>query len=106
MLGVEVIAMKVLLAAGALLVPVVLLLLRWMFGRMGTLLDLLAIACGYYAGIVIAIVVYDSIAHGMVLSTEVHKVLNMPLFLLAGSYLGNYGMYRLLLTAWREYRGR
>ncbi|MDF2669593.1 MAG: hypothetical protein K0R67_1899 [Paenibacillus sp.] len=96
--------MKLLIVAGTIIVPVLMLVLQWTSITIKRIMDGLVIVCAFITAITIAFVVQQSISSDTVFTTDVHKVFHNKVFLLASSYLGLYGLYRMLLGLLREYR--
>ncbi|WJH32452.1 transposase [Paenibacillus aurantius] len=88
--------MSLLLAVGVVLGPVLLLAAEWIAGRYRWLSDALAWVAAVVFGIIAAQAVYEIRRDGTVFMTNVHKVFENELFLLAGAYLGLYGIARIL----------
>jgi len=88
---------------GAVFVPVAMFVLRRR--RYAYLFDLLAALALLLANLSAARAVLDIKVTGTEFTTHVHEIFNDPLFLLSGSYLGVYAVYRLLVTTahtWSE----
>lgn len=96
--------MKVLIVAGTIVSPFILLGLHWFSFKIKIALDALALLCAFIFAITIGLAVEQSISNDTVFTTDVHKVLHYGLFRWAASYLGLYGLYRLLLCVLMEYR--
>ncbi|GIP39017.1 hypothetical protein J31TS4_22970 [Paenibacillus sp. J31TS4] len=61
---------------------------------------------GWAFGSIAAFAVYDIRRDGTVFMTSVHAVFLNPVFLLAGAYLGVYGLYLLVVRTLSSWRGR
>lgn len=96
--------MTFLIVAGTIVFPFILLGLQWFSFKIKIAMEVLAVLCAFVVAGKIALVVEQSIANGTIFTTDVHKILHNGLFLWASSYLGLYGLYRLLLHVIREYR--
>jgi uncharacterized membrane protein YraQ (UPF0718 family) len=96
--------MSFLIVAGTIVSPFILLGLHWFSFKVKLTLDALALLCAFIVAVTIGLVVEQSISTDTVFTTDVHKVLHNGLFLWTASYLGLYGLYRLLLYVLREYR--
>ncbi|MBP1993318.1 transposase [Paenibacillus eucommiae] len=96
--------MTILIFLSAVAIPFLLLLLAWGMPAMKLLIDGIAVLSGYVFVIITALAVYQIIRDNTVFMTNIHNVFNNPAFLASGAYLGNYGLYKLLLMFFKQWR--
>ncbi|OXM87577.1 transposase [Paenibacillus rigui] len=77
-------------------VPLLMLLLRAFWPKLGVVWNILAIGCALVAGPIVSYAVYGILRDNTVFMTQIHAVFLNPLFLLCGSYLGVYFIYLLI----------
>ncbi|ANC76325.1 transposase [Fictibacillus phosphorivorans] len=89
--------MKLLILVGSLLVPVGMFWLQTVWPKSRLLFNVIAIIAALIFGDLAAIAIQQIIHDNTVFMTNIHGVLLNPFFLVAGSYLGVYLIYRLIL---------
>jgi hypothetical protein len=96
--------MAFLLVVGIFILPVLMLLTERLVQYARITMDLLAVVCAICFGIITALSVYDIRRHHTIFMTDIHKVFDNWLYLITGSYLGLYGIARLIAFAARRVR--
>jgi|SRR5690625_73703 len=98
-----IIIVKVLLIAGSIVLPLLMIYVQCHWKRMSTLLNILMILSAITFGNITALSIYQIIRDNTVFMTAIHGVFLNPLFLVTGIYIGLYTIYRLLLLSKKEW---
>lgn len=67
--------------------------------------NLLSIFALLIFGNIAALSIYQVIRDGIVYTTTIHGIFLNPYFLIAGSYIGIYILYRVFLLSMKEHQG-
>lgn len=89
--------MKSMLIIGSIIFPLIMFFSAKNLLKLQVIYNLLAIIAGLVFGNIASISIYSIIKNETVFTPAIHAVFLNPLFLIAGSYLGLYALYRLLL---------
>ncbi len=89
--------MKVLIIASTIAVPTLMLYLQYLSDRFRLFFNVVAIISSIIFGCIAATSIYQIIVDDAVFMTTIHAIFLNPLFLVVGSYLGMFIIYRLLL---------
>jgi hypothetical protein len=92
--------MKLLLIFGSVVVPVLMILLQIIWFKLRLVFNTAAILSALVFGNISSLAIYGIIKDKTVFMTNIHGIFLNPLFLLTGSYLGVYFIYRLVLLTW------
>ncbi|RED51927.1 transposase [Cohnella lupini] len=94
--------MKILIVAGSIVVPLIMVMLRKYWVKSQTVFNALSILSALVFGNIAAISVQEIIEDHTVFMTNIHEVFLNPYFLSTGAYIGVYLLYRLLLISMEE----
>lgn len=94
--------MKALLIAGSIIFPVIMFYSQKLWIRLRLIYNLVAIIAVLVFGNIASLSIYKIIKDKTVFMTAIHAVFLNPIFLIAGSYIGIYVLYRLLLLSMKE----
>lgn len=94
--------MKTFLVMGSILAPLALYLFQKIWMQSRWLFNSIALISALVFGNITAFAIYEIIRNQTVFMTSIHALFLNPFFLLTGSYLGVYFLYRLLLLTWDE----
>jgi len=97
------IILKILLIAGSIVLPLLMIYVQCHWRGMSTLLNILMILSTIIFGNIAALSIYQIIRDNTVFMTAIHGVFLNPLFLVTGIYIGLYTIYRLLLLSKKEW---
>ncbi|MBN3554637.1 transposase [Fictibacillus nanhaiensis] len=89
--------MKLLIFVASLLFPVCMFWLQTIWPKSLLLFNIIAVMAALIFGNLVANAIQQTIKDSTVFMTNIHGVLLNPFFLVAGSYLGVYLIYRLIL---------
>ncbi|MEC0094171.1 transposase [Paenibacillus macquariensis] len=94
--------MKILIILGSILIPIAMLVIQknWMKWRI--LFNVVSVVSACIFGDIATLAIYEIIKDNTVFMTNIHAIFLNPLFLVTGSYLGIYFLYRLILVAVKE----
>ncbi|MCY9772989.1 transposase [Paenibacillus larvae] len=98
----EVMMMKLLIILGSVIAPFLMILCQKIRFKFRLFFNVLAILSALVFGNISSISIYGIIKDQTVFMTNIHGIFLNPLFLLTGSYLGIYLIYRLALLALDE----
>lgn len=91
--------MKIILIAGSIVFPLIMFYSQKIWIRLRLIYNLVSIIAVLVFGNISSLSIYKIIEDKTVFMTAIHAVFLNPLFLLAGSYIGVYVLYRLLLLS-------
>ncbi|MDT2240231.1 transposase [Paenibacillus larvae] len=94
--------MKLLIILGSVIAPFLMILCQKIRFKFRLFFNVLAILSALVFGNISSISIYGIIKDQTVFMTNIHGIFLNPLFLLTGSYLGIYLIYRLALLALDE----
>jgi hypothetical protein len=94
--------MKLLIIFGSVIAPFLMILCQKIRFKFRLFFNVLAILSALVFGNISSISIYGIIKDQTVFMTNIHGIFLNPLFLLTGSYLGIYLIYRLALLALDE----
>ena len=94
--------MKFILIAGSIVLPLIMIYLHYHWVKFPLLSNIIMILVVITFVNIAAISIYQIIVDNEVFMTAIHGVFLNPLFLIAGSYIGLYTTYRLLLLVKKE----
>lgn len=100
--GIEVIVMKLLLIFSSIVVPFLMILSQKIWIKLRLFFNVVAILSALVFGNISSLVIYGIIKDKTVFMTNIHGIFLNPLFLLTGSYLGVYFIYRMVLLTLDE----
>ena len=89
--------MKILLIAGSILGPILMVVLQKKWDKLYTVFTIIAIISALVFGNIASIAIYNIIIDHAVFMTKIHGVFLNPFFLITGAYLGVYYLYTLIL---------
>lgn len=89
--------MKILLIAGSIILPLIMLYTQHHWFRLRIIYDAAAIIALLIFGNIASLSIYQIIIDNTVFMTEIHAIFLNPYFLISGSYIGVYILYQLLL---------
>ena len=89
--------MKFLLISSSIGVPLLMVLLQKMWLKLRLFFNVAAILSALVFGNISSLAIYGIIRDKTVFMTNIHGIFLNPLFLLTGSYLGVYFIYRMVL---------
>src|SRR5690554_2311222 len=95
--------MKILLVIGSIIVPAMMFFIQRYWRAFRLVFNLLAIIATLVFGNIASLSIYQVIKDNMVLMTNIHSIFLNPFFLISGSYIGIYFIYRLVLLTMEEY---
>jgi heme/copper-type cytochrome/quinol oxidase subunit 3 len=93
----EVIIMKLILVAGSIIVPIIMVALQKKWLKLRTFFTIAAIITALIFGNIASIAIFNIIKDGTVFMTKIHGIFLNPYFLISGAYLGMYFLYSMLL---------
>ncbi|TFJ91963.1 transposase [Lentibacillus salicampi] len=94
--------MKLFLVAGSIVLSVVMYLTQNHWYRLRFIFNVAAVICALIFGNITSLSIYQIIKDGTVMMTAIHAVFLNPLFLMTGSFLGLYMIYRILAAVIEE----
>ncbi|WP_047985891.1 hypothetical protein [Ornithinibacillus californiensis] len=94
--------MEFLLIAGIIILPVVMLWIVNIWGNFRSFFNVTAVLSAMIFGIISSISVHEVIVNQTVMMTTIHAIFLNPFFIISGSYLGLYLLYRLLIILFKE----
>jgi uncharacterized membrane protein len=94
--------MKFLLMLGSIVGPILMILFQKIWCKLRLLYNVVAILSSIVFGNILSFAIYEVIKDKTVFMTNIHGILLNPLFLLTGSFLGVYFIYRLVLLTFDE----
>jgi hypothetical protein len=94
--------MKLLFMLGSIVAPFLMILFQKIWCKLRLLYNVAAILSTLVFGNILSFAIYEVIKDNTVFMTQIHGILLNPLFLLTGSYLGVYFIYRLVLLTFDE----
>ncbi|MEX2461206.1 MAG: transposase [Paenibacillaceae bacterium] len=94
--------MKILIILGSVFTPILMLLMQKYWIKWRILLNVVSILSAFIIGNIAALSIYEIIKDNTVFMTNIHAIFLNPFFLITGSYLGVYFLYRLILVALKE----
>lgn len=94
--------MKALLVLGSVIFPLIMFFLQRKWIRFRLVFNLSAIIATLVFANISSLSIYQIIIDNTVLMTNIHKIFLNPYFLITGSYIGVYVLYRLLILTMRE----
>jgi hypothetical protein len=100
--GIEVIIMKLLLIFGSIVVPFLMFVFQKIRLKLRLFYNVVAILSALVFGNISSLAIYGIIKDKTVFMTNIHGIFLNPLFLLTGSYLGIYFIYRMVLLTLDE----
>jgi len=96
--------MKLLIILGSVVGPIIMVYLQKLWPRIEPLYHVLAYISVLVFGNIAALAIYGIIRDKTVFMTEIHGIFLNPWFLLTGSYLGVYLVYKIIGWAMEETR--
>lgn len=94
--------MKTILIAGSIIFPLIMFYSLKFWIRLRLIYNVVAIIAALVFGNIASLSIYKIIKDKTVFMTAIHAVFLNPIFLIAGSYIGIYVLYRLLLLSMEE----
>lgn len=94
--------MQILIVLGSVFTPIVMLVIQRKWMKWRVLFNGASILSAVVFGDIAAIAIYEILKDNTVFMTNIHAIFLNPLFLITGSYLGVYLLYRLMLMAIEE----
>jgi hypothetical protein len=94
--------LNILLIAGSVILPLFMYYSRKFWVQLRFLYNLIAIIALLVFGNIASLSVYKIIKDNTVFMTAIHGIFLNPFFLAAGSYIGIYFLYRLILLSMEE----
>src|SRR5699024_2846286 len=94
--------MKVMLIAGSIILPLIMFYSQKHWLRLRFIYNFVAIIAALVFGNIASLSIYKIIKDKTVFMTSIHAIFLNPFFLIAGSYIGIYALYRLLLLSLEE----
>lgn len=94
--------MKIILIAGSIVFPLIMFYSQKSWIRLRLIYNLATIVAALVFGNIASLSIYKIIEDKTVFMTAIHAVFLDPFFLIAGSYIGIYTLYRLLLLSMEE----
>ncbi|MGY0694131.1 transposase [Virgibacillus sp. FSP13] len=88
--------MRALLVAGSIATPIIMFYLQKRWIKFRLIFNLGAILSALIFGNIASLSIYQIIKDDMVFMTTIHAIFLNPFFLITGSYIGLYILYRLL----------
>lgn len=96
--------MKIMVAIGVILLPIILLQIYSLLGRWRFILDGIAVISAMLFGITSATAVYQIRRDGTIFMTNIHQLFDNYTFLISGAYLGIYGLSMLIRYFVKQYK--
>jgi len=93
---------RILLIAGSIILPLLMFYSQKLWLQLRFIYNLVAIIAALVFGNIASLSIYKIIRDNKVFMTSIHGIFLNPFFLIAGSYLGIYVLYRLLLLSKEE----
>jgi|SRR5690625_4582616 len=93
---------RIMLIVGSIVLPILMFYLQKHWVRLRGIYNLIAIIAVLAFGNIASLSIYKIIKDGTVFMTAIHGIFLNPFFLIAGSYIGLYVLYRLLLLCMGE----
>jgi len=94
--------MKIILVAGSAVLPLIMFYSEKLWIRLRSIYNFISIIALFVFGNIASISIYKIITDGKVFMTAIHEIFLNPFFLITGSYIGIYVLYRLLLLSTNE----
>jgi len=94
--------MKTILIAGSFIAPLIMFYSQKRWKRLRLIYNLVTIIAVLVFGNIASLSIYKIIIDKTVFMTSIHAVFLNPFFLISGSYIGIYVLYRLLLLTMEE----
>ncbi|SFB36233.1 hypothetical protein SAMN04488072_11933 [Lentibacillus halodurans] len=94
--------MKIFLVAGSIVLPVIMYLTQNNWNRLRFMFNLAAVISALIFGNIASLSVYQIIKNETVMMINIHAIFLNPLFLITGSYLGLYIIFRLLAAVMED----
>jgi hypothetical protein len=94
--------MEFLLIAGIIILPVAMLWIVNIWRNFRSFFNVTAVLSAMIFGIISSISVHEVIVNQTVMMTTIHAIFLNPFFIISGSYLGLYLLYRLLIILFKE----
>ncbi|MEO4052983.1 transposase [Solibacillus sp. CAU 1738] len=89
--------MKLILVVMSIFLPIAMFVMQRFFGKTRILFNALAILSALIFGNIASLAIYEILKDRTVFMTNIHAIFLNPYFLITGSYLGIYIIYRLLV---------
>ncbi|MEN1970496.1 transposase [Lentibacillus sp. N15] len=90
------------LIAGSIILPLLMFYTQQIWPRLRFIYNLVSIVAVLVFGNIASLSIYQIIIDKTVFMTAIHAIFLNPFFLIAGSYIGVYILYRLLLLSLEE----
>lgn len=97
--------MKIMLVIGSIALPIFMFFTQKRWGRLRDIYHIIAMIAVLVFGNIASLSIYTIIKEGTVFMTAIHGIFLNPFFLMAGSYIGVYVLYGLLLLSAENQRG-
>ncbi|MGE7835412.1 transposase [Viridibacillus arvi] len=94
--------MKILLVLSSIVLPIIMVYLQNKNKMIAMLFNIIAVISTIIFGSIASTSIYQIIIDNAVFMTTIHKVFLNPLFLITGSYLGIFIIYRLMILTLDE----
>lgn len=94
--------MKMLLISGSIMLPLLMVYSQKLSTKFNLIYNILAIITILVFGNIASLSIYKIIQENSVFMTAIHAVFLNPYFLITGSYIGIYVLYRILLLSMEE----
>lgn len=94
--------MKFLLILGSIAIPVLMILIRRILPKLHQVYNVIAIISILVFGNISSLAIHRIIKDQTVFMTNIHSLFLNPLFLLTGSYMGLYVIYRMVILTLDE----
>lgn len=94
--------MKTLLVTSSIIVPMVMLYLQYTSKRFKMIFNIIAVISTIIFGGIASTSIYQIIVDDAVFMTTIHAIFLNPVFLVTGTYLGLFIIYRLMILTLEE----
>lgn len=94
--------MKLLFIIGSIVAPFLMFLSRKIWHKLRLFYNVAALLSALVVGNILSLAIYSVIKDQTVFMTHIHGILLNPFFLLTGSYLGVYFIYRMVVWTFDE----
>ncbi|WP_099157144.1 transposase [Virgibacillus ndiopensis] len=94
--------MKIVLIFGIILLPLIMFFAQKYLIKFRLIFNIGALISTFVFGNITSLSIYQIIKDNTVLMTNIHAVFLNPFFLITGSYMGVYILYRLLIVTAKE----
>lgn len=91
--------MKIVLIVGSIVIPLIMFYSQKYWVRLRLIYNLIAIIAVLIFGNIASLSIYKIIIDKTVFMTAIHAIFLNPFFLIAGTYIGIYILYKLLLLS-------